>query len=67
MQTIKVGAQPLGIAVDTDSNRAYVANHKDFSVSIIDTTSNKVIGEVKLSFTDLDSSYVGSPWGVAVY
>jgi len=65
LKSIKVGREPLGITVDPAENRAYVTNHKDISVSIIDTENNTVVGTVKLSLTP-NSPYAGSPWGVAV-
>jgi YVTN family beta-propeller protein len=63
---IKAGKGPIGIALDPENNRAYVANHEDVSVSIIDTVSNKVVGTIKLS-PATDSTYSGSPWGIALY
>jgi YVTN family beta-propeller protein len=40
--TIAVGDGPLGIAVDPEENRAYVANYFDNAVSVIDSGSNAV-------------------------
>jgi len=62
---IKVGKGPRGVAVDSDAGRAYVVNHLSVSVSIIDTSSDRVIGEIKLS-PATDSTYSGSPWGIAI-
>jgi YVTN family beta-propeller protein len=62
---IKVGKAPRQIAVDSANNRAYVANHADVTVSVIDTTSNKVIDTIKLAPLT-DSSYSGNAWGVAL-
>jgi len=45
----------------------YVTSASNNTLTIIDTIYVKVIGEVKLSSTDIDSSYVGSPWGIAVF
>jgi YVTN family beta-propeller protein len=66
VNTISVGAQPLGIAVDADNDRVYVVNHKDLSLSVIDLKTSKVVNTVNLSLTDRNSSYVGAPWGVEV-
>lgn len=54
INTLRVGVWPAGIVVDSDNNRAYVANHEGVSVSI------------KLS-PATDSAYSGSPWGIAIY
>jgi YVTN family beta-propeller protein len=66
IKTIKVGKGPLGIAVDPEANRLYVVNHRDVSLWIVDTKTNKKIGEVKLS-PATESTYSGSPWGIALY
>ena len=66
INTLRVGVWPAGIVVDSDNNRAYVANHEGVSVSIIDTTKNEVVGTIKLS-PATDSTYSGSPWGIAIY
>ena len=63
---IEAGKGPIGIAVDSEAGRAYVVNHEDVSLSIIDTASDKIIGTVKLT-PATESTYSGSPWGVAVY
>ncbi|OYD70200.1 YncE family protein [Rhodococcus sp. OK302] len=41
---IGVGAAPWGVAITADGARAYVANRTDNTVSVIDTTTNTVIG-----------------------
>ena len=63
---IEAGKGPIGIAVDSDAGKAYVVNHEDVSLSIIDTATDKIVGTVKLT-PATDSTYSGSPWGVAVY
>jgi YVTN family beta-propeller protein len=63
--SMTVGNAPVGIAVDSESKRAYVANHGDVSVSVIDTEKNEVIHTIKLS-PATDSTYSGSPWGIAI-
>lgn len=44
--TIEVGQGPTGIAVDNGRDRLYVINKFDASISIIDTTSESVVGTV---------------------
>ncbi len=66
IEHITVGKKPIGVAVDPESNRLYVANFEDVSVSVIDTTSNKVTGTIKLT-PATESSYAGSPWGITVH
>lgn len=46
--TIAVGNQPLAIALNHAGTRAYVANHYDNTLSVIDTLSNSVIGTIPL-------------------
>lgn len=41
---VGVGAAPWGVAITADGARAYVANRTDNTVSVIDTTTNTVIG-----------------------
>ncbi len=43
---IEVGAQPRAIAIAPDGSRAYVANRGSGGVSVIDTATNQVLGEV---------------------
>ncbi|UCE72289.1 MAG: hypothetical protein JSU99_02985, partial [Nitrospiraceae bacterium] len=63
---IEVGKGPIGVAVDSEAGRVYVVNHEDVSLSIIDTATDKIVGTVKLT-PATDSTYSGSPWGIAVY
>jgi YVTN family beta-propeller protein len=65
IERIDIGKEPIGVAVDPENNRLYVANHGDVSLAIMDTTNNKIVGTVKLS-PSTDSTYSGSPWGVAI-
>jgi YVTN family beta-propeller protein len=53
--TIPVGALPFGMAVTPNSSRVYVANENSNNVSVIDTTSNTVVG----SPIPVDTSPVG--------
>ncbi|MDE1767574.1 MAG: YncE family protein, partial [Thaumarchaeota archaeon] len=41
--SIQVGAQPLGIAVNANTNRIYVTNYHDGTISVIDGIDNKII------------------------
>jgi len=36
--------QPAGLAIDSDNNRAYITNFDDRGVTVIDTTSDTIIG-----------------------
>ena len=57
---ITVGKRPTGLAIDITkgSNKLYVANHNSNSISVIDTTSNKVINNI--------ASFGDSPVGIAI-
>jgi YVTN family beta-propeller protein len=44
--TVKVGALPQGIAVDSKRNRAYVANTHGDSVTVIDGGRGIVLGTI---------------------
>jgi YVTN family beta-propeller protein len=55
--TIAVGALPTGIAVDPATNRIYVANTNDGTLSVIDGYTNKVIKTIPVG---------PDPFGVAV-
>ena len=46
--SIQVGAQPLGIAVNANTNRIYVTNYIDGTISVIDGINNKIIKTIKL-------------------
>ncbi len=57
LTTVRVGSQPIGVAVNPSTNRIYVANNGSSNVSVIDGTTNIVITTIP----------VGSqPIGVAV-
>src|SRR5580700_5256269 len=55
--TIAVGDQPMYLAVDKKTNRVYVSNQADDTVSVIDGATNKVLSTVRVGH---------SPNGVAV-
>jgi YVTN family beta-propeller protein len=42
--TVRVGRNPLGVAASPDGSKVYVGNGVDNTVSVIDTTTNTVIG-----------------------
>jgi YVTN family beta-propeller protein len=42
--TVQVGTAPFGVDVNSTTNRVYVANRDSNSVSVIDATTNTVIG-----------------------
>ena len=48
MQTVRVGQQPHGIAVDSHRNLIYVANHYGGSVSVIDGSRDSVTNTLSL-------------------
>ena len=45
MNLIQVGKTPVGIAVDPNTNRIYVSNSNNNTVSVIDGATNRVIGD----------------------
>jgi YVTN family beta-propeller protein len=55
--TVRVGFNPIGVAVTPDGAFAYVANNGSQSVSVISTSTNAVVATVPVS---------GSPIGVAI-
>ena len=44
--TVPVGDYPLGVAVNLEGTKVYVANEESNTVSVIDTATNKVIATV---------------------
>ncbi len=56
-QTVPVGQQPIAIAVNESTHKAYVANHGGSSVTVIDGRTKSVIATVKTG---------SSPEGIAV-
>jgi len=57
VNTVKVGDSPSGIAITHSGSDAYVANSGSGTVSVINTSTNKVVKTVKVG------SY---PSGVAI-
>jgi YVTN family beta-propeller protein len=55
--TVRVGFNPIGVAVTPSGAFAYVANNGSSSVSVIDTSTNTVVATVPVS---------GSPIGVTI-
>jgi YVTN family beta-propeller protein len=47
--TIQVGNDPVGIAVNPVTHMLYVSNHLDKSVSVIDGTTNTTVATISLS------------------
>ena len=67
IDAIKVGSTPQLIVVSGDGTRAYVTNYGSNSVSIIDTTTNKLIDANPATPTTVDAIAVPStPIGVAL-
>ncbi len=54
---ISVGAQPYGVAADTQGTRVYVTNQGSNSVSVIDTATNAVVATIAVG---------ANPQGIAV-
>ena len=44
--TVNVGSVPIGVAVNPEGTRVYVANHASGNVYVIDTATNKVTATV---------------------
>ncbi|MCV6981324.1 SMP-30/gluconolactonase/LRE family protein [Mycolicibacterium pulveris] len=71
VETIQVGDKPAGIAVAPRAPRVYVANNGTDTVSVIDTTTNAVIGTIQVADGPIgvalglggDIAYVGSQTG----
>ena len=57
VQAVAVGARPWGIALSADGTRLYTANGPSNDVSVVDTTTLKVIKKIPVG---------KSPWGVAL-
>jgi YVTN family beta-propeller protein len=45
---IKVGISPLGLSVDPELNKIYVANSRSDTVSVIDGSTNTVVDDIKV-------------------
>jgi YVTN family beta-propeller protein len=62
VQSVTVGNQPFGVAVDTDSDLAVVTNSADNTVSLVDLTT----GDVEVPFNPESLVTGTTPQGVAV-
>lgn len=56
-QTVPTGQQPMAIAVNENTHKAYIANHNSSSVTVIDGRTRSVVATVKTG---------SSPEGIAV-
>ncbi len=54
IKTITVGNYPLGIAFNPRNGDMYVANESDDTVSVIDTTADKVIATIPVGLSPED-------------
>jgi len=54
---IPVGQRPWGIALTPDGRKLYTANGVSNDVSVIDTSTNRVVSTIKAG---------DGPWGVAL-
>ena len=66
IDTIAVGASPVGLAVTPDGSRVYVVNSADGTVSVIDTASN-TISVLPIAVGGAPSDIAISPDGRRVY
>jgi YVTN family beta-propeller protein len=64
---ITVGERPEGIAITPDGTRAYVANTFSNSISIIDTATNVVTGEIAFPPSSTPASIAIPPDGARLY
>lgn len=55
--TVAVGTHPVGVAVNAETNRIYVANDNSLSVSVVDGATNTVVAAIPVG---------GNPFFVAV-
>jgi|HubBroStandDraft_1064217.scaffolds.fasta_scaffold00752_2 YVTN family beta-propeller protein len=62
VHSIRVGAQPEGLAIDTSGGRVYSANWESNNVSVIDANTDAVTGTISLAGGSLGG---GGPVGVA--
>jgi YVTN family beta-propeller protein len=63
--TVNVGEQPVGVAVNPQGTRVYVANLDNHNISVIDTAINTVIATVNVGNTP--SGVAVNPQGTKVY
>ena len=48
ISTISVGTAPVGVGVNSSTNRIYVANYNSNSVSVIDGSANTVVSTISV-------------------
>ena len=53
---INVGDQPSAIAVNPETNMIYIVNYGSNSISVIDSTYDKLIDNIKLAHKPIDIS-----------
>lgn len=58
METIKVGSGPFGMTLDAATNRLYVANSIDDSISVIDTLTLAEVARISIDQEDIATSFV---------
>ena len=59
--TITMGSSPVGLAYDSSNGNVYVSNYGSNNVSIINGTTNKVIGKISVgSSLKIKSSFIFS-------
>jgi YVTN family beta-propeller protein len=57
--SVPVGLYPLGIAIDMDGTKAYVASTRDDEISVIDLATNSVIERIPVGPEPFDMAWVG--------
>ena len=51
MTTIPVGAKPVGVGVNQNTNMVYVTNHDSNTVSVIDGSTNAVVKTIPVGYS----------------
>ena len=51
LTSVKVGAEPLGVATSPDGSRVYVTNFQSGTLSVIDAVTDQVIGTLNVGGT----------------
>lgn len=67
LATIPVGSEPLGITLDPDGLRVYVANARSKTVSVIDTRTRQVMQTFLLEATERLNNLIVSRDGTKLY
>jgi DNA-binding beta-propeller fold protein YncE len=60
LERVAVGSEPTGVALNGDASRAYVTNWNDGTLSVVDTSSMKLVRTVDLNAALVAGGYLGS-------